>query len=529
MANPDADVIVVGAGPTGLTTANCLGVQGVRTILIERNSGIGKEPRAVSIDDEAMRILQTIGLVENLIPHTIPGYGARYYSPNKREFARIKPTTLEFGHPRRSAFHQPELEAILYQGLKRFPHVKTLFNNTFIGFEQDENGITITIKNNEGVETKLKGTFLAACDGGKSFIRRAIGAKMRGSSFEERWLVIDTINDFDDESDSIAYCDHRRPAITLPGPNKTRRWEFLVHKNEDGRRLLEEENISELLKPYISNNKVEIIRKIIYTFHARVADKWQESRIFLLGDSAHLTPPYAGQGMNSGQRDAANFSWKVATVVRSQFTPQIMKTYESERREHAWSLIQMAIQIGWAMVPRNWLHTYSQVIFFHIINLIPKLREYFLGMKFKPIPRFHEGFLCPDGRSAKTTLIGRMLPQPTVRTLDGKKKKLDDVIGYRFALLKIGDTNASDTKQLKRKIWTILETVNLTILFEHETAKATNKECIFLESTELLPSFRKYYGWTLLVRPDRYVAAAFKPEEERRVEKELWIWLSENK
>ena len=80
-----------------------------------------------------------------------------------------------------------------------------------------------------------------------------------------------------------------------------------------------------------------------------------------------------------------------------------------------------------------------------------------LGMNFKPIPRFHEGFLCPDGRSAKTTLIGRMLPQPTVRTLDGKKKKLDDVIGYGFALLKIGDTNASDTKQLKRKIWTILD------------------------------------------------------------------------
>ena len=147
-----ADVIIVGAGPAGLATANYLGMQGVRTILVERNSGTVQEPRAVSIDDETMRGLQMIGLVDRLIPRTLPGYGARYYSPNQKEFARIKPTTLEFGHPRRSAFHQPEFEALLLEGLKRFLSVEVMFESTFESFEQDTNGVTVTIRDRENAK-----------------------------------------------------------------------------------------------------------------------------------------------------------------------------------------------------------------------------------------------------------------------------------------------------------------------------------------------------------------------------------------
>tara|TARA_A100001037_G_scaffold26654_1_gene21578 strand:- start:600 stop:2183 length:1584 start_codon:yes stop_codon:yes gene_type:complete len=521
-----ADVIIVGGGPTGLTTANYLGMQGVKTILVERNSGTVQEPRAVSIDDETMRGLQTIGLVEKLIPNTLPGYGARYYSPNQKEFARIKPTTREFGHPRRSAFHQPELEALLYEGLKRFPSVEVMYETTFESFEQDSGGVTVKVRDKGKTEKLLRGVYLAACDGGRSSIRHSIGAGLIGSSFEERWLVFDTVNDLDCTPDSVAYCDHRRPAITLPGPGNTRRWEFLVKKNEDAEKFLEEEKINDLLRPYIGDKSVEIVRKVIYTFHARIADKWREGRIFLIGDAAHLTPPYAGQGMNSGQRDAANFSWKAAAVIQKRLTDKIMETYESERRYHAWSLIQMAIQIGWAMVPRNWFHTYGQITFFRIAGLIPKLRDYFLGMKFKPIPRFQEGFLLPDGRSPKNTLVGRMIPQPTVKTIDGVEQKLDDVMGPGFVLLAIGGNAANTLRGLRAEIWQKLAATPVAISLDDNQSKIVDLNPVILDPEEISPRFLEYDGWTLLVRPDRYVAAAFTRVTVAKVETALQNWMT---
>jgi 3-(3-hydroxy-phenyl)propionate hydroxylase len=517
----ETDVLIVGAGPAGLATANHLGLYGVRALVVERHAATVDEPRAVSIDDESLRSMQTLGLDGEIVPRTLPGYGARYYSPGRREFARIQPTTREYGHPRRSGFRQPEFEATLLAGLDRFGGIDIRFEHTFEGFEQDAHGVTARVREPGGGEISVRARFLAACDGGRSDVRKSLGITLAGSSFEERWLVIDTVNDTDGTGASIAYCDHRRPAITVPGPGRTRRWEFLVKRGEDAAGFLEEARIRALLRPYIGERPIEIVRKLVYTFQARVADRWRDGSVFLLGDAAHLTPPYAGQGLNSGQRDAANFAWKAAAVVQGRAGPALMETYETERRDHAWSLIRMAIQIGWVMVPRNWLHTYGQIALFRIVGLIPPLRDHIIGMKFKPIPRFERGFLIPDGQPARATLVGRMLPQPVVVDAAGRSVRLDDLLGPGFALLGV-DVATAVWGTLDQPLWDRLVARRVAIAAAPPVAVPDDGTvAVGAEGGAMPERFAAYRGKILLVRPDRYVAAAFAPGEAGTVAAQL--------
>ena len=508
----EVEVLIIGAGPAGLATANYLGLYGVRALVVEQNVGTVAEPRAVSVDDETLRSMQTLGLDEQIIANTLPGYGARYYSPSQKEFARIQPTTREYGHPRRSGFQQPEFEAALLAGLDRFPDITVLFGHRFERLHQDGLGVSAEIFDPSGQSITVRASFLAACDGGRSSVRKQLGIELAGSSFNERWLVIDCVNDTDATPASIAYCDHRRAAITIPGPGRTRRWEFLLKRNEEESLLLADGKIRDLLKPYIGSREVEVIRKIVYTFHARIADRWRIGRVFLLGDAAHLTPPYAGQGLNSGQRDAANFSWKAAAVVKGQSHLALMDTYEAERRDHAWSLIRMAIQIGWVMVPRNWFHTYAQIIFFRLAGVIPPVRDYFLGMKFKPLPRFRNGFLCEDALNPRDTLVGRMLPQPDVCDANGQVSKLDDILGPGFALLAIDLADVTELTALDHPVWRLLapRRVSLTV---DKCAVADGVTAVSFVDNLLRRRFEKYAGCILLIRPDRYVAAAFTAAE----------------
>ncbi|MGH7821996.1 MAG: bifunctional 3-(3-hydroxy-phenyl)propionate/3-hydroxycinnamic acid hydroxylase, partial [Candidatus Binatia bacterium] len=371
-----ASVLVVGAGPTGLVLANLLGRAGVSTLLVERNAETVSEPRAVSIDDESLRTLQTIGLADAMRQHLLWSTGYNYIAPSGRCFARIEPTTTEYGYPRRSNFHQPTLERILRQGLERFREVSVSFGHELESLRQDEDGVSARLVTPGGDAVEARADWLVACDGARSTVRTLVGIGMVGSTYEQQWLIVDTANDTDGYRHSRFFCNPRRPTVSVPGPGRTRRWEFMLRPGESAEEMLEPQAVRALLRPHRGDALAEIVRTAVYTFHARVAERWSERRIFVAGDAAHLTPPFAGQGMNIGIRDATNLAWKLAAVSRGAIGPRLLESYERERRDHAWRMILLAVRIGWVMMPTSAWRARLMTAVLGALSAVPSVRDW---------------------------------------------------------------------------------------------------------------------------------------------------------
>ena len=507
-------VVVVGAGPTGLTTANLLARYGVDVLLVERNESTVQEPRAVSIDDESLRTMQAIGVVDEVVSRVVLGYGSEYFSAGGSCFLRVRPTAKEYGYPRRNAFRQPVFEQQLRDYFSTHARMKTqseaLFGTELVEFQQDQDGVHLTLRRADGSFSQVSTQYLVACDGGRSFVREKLGIKLSGSTFLERWLILDLEETRDPSRDTKVFCDPKRPGLSLPGPDRTRRFEFKLHDGEVEPEVTSPAFIQRLLSPHGEEN-TPLRRSRVYTFHARMADRWRDARIFLAGDAAHLSPPFAGQGMNSGIRDAHNLAWKLAAVLQGRLGQQLLDTYEQERRGHAWEMIQLALRMGKVMMPRNNWSALGLQAAFRLLRLVPPARAYFAEMKYKPKPRFEKGFLAGGARNGRADMVGRLLPQAEVRSA-GRTALLDDFLGDGFSLLCAPQSPANLFEKLPPDLFAQLQPTRLAVRM------ADDSEAVPAGVVRLTDDSGAFARWIrdvppglLLVRPDRYVAAHLPP------------------
>jgi len=510
VADAAVQVLIVGAGPTGLVLANILGLYGIRTLIVERNAATVGEPRAVSIDDESLRTMQFLGIVEAVKSRIVAGYGSYYHSPRGDVFARVVPQIAEFGHPRRSAFRQPVLEAQLREALGRFECVETRFSTRAGALSDEGDGVRAELVDEQGNAVTVRAEYAVACDGARSGIREALGIGMQGSTYEQRWLIVDLAGSTDRFRHTRVYCDPARPALALPGPDGTRRYEFMLLPGEDPDALLDEARVRALLARHSDEDaRLEIVRKVVYQFHARIADRWRAGRIFLAGDAAHLSPPFAGQGMNSGVRDAQNLGWKLAYVLQGRLSAGVLDSYESERRPHAWSLIQMAVRMGRVMMPTSALNALLVQTAIRALSLYPPARDYFMQMKYKPKPFYREGLVAGDAGEA---LRGRMLPQPPLETPDGRQVRLDDLIGPAFAVIEWDDgRRALDACEAERALGAATLRV---IPADHRFSRGAMPGEVLVRDVQnvLGPLFAAAGAGGVILRPDRYVAACLPPD-----------------
>ncbi|SCK55380.1 3-(3-hydroxy-phenyl)propionate hydroxylase [Variovorax sp. HW608] len=470
------DVVIVGMGPTGATLANLLGAAGRSVLVLEKEAGIFPLPRAIHFDGEVLRIFQAADLREQVLAISRPGTQGMHFVNGAGETMLIRGGTAAAG-PHGCAnnyyFHQPQLETVLREGLTRFPQVHVSLRHELVGVEQDDELATVTYRSAESGQSHVaQARYVVGCDGARSPIRQAIGSEMIDLGLRQPWLVFDVVLEqpVNLPAHTVQYCDPRRPMTYCNVVGERRRWEIMVLPGDDWEELVQPENLWTMVAPWVRPDQARLERAAIYTFQSVVADGWRDRRLFLAGDACHQTPPFLGQGMCAGIRDASNLAWKLDAALSGRASVALLDTYESERKPHVRSLIELAVRLG------NIIQTTDPVLAAErdakfeagrpeIFELPPQL----LGAgAFDPT--------VPE-------LAGRPFPQPQLddgRLLDEVLGRRSAVIGSRQVLSAVSATTAS--------------------LWQHSGAVVIDQPDASLQEW-----LRAHDASAVILRPDRYI------------------------
>jgi 3-(3-hydroxy-phenyl)propionate hydroxylase len=511
----DVDVVVVGAGPVGLTLANILGLQGVRTVVVEERETLIDYPRGVGLDDEALRTFQAIGLVDRILPHTVPNQVLRFFDAKRRLLAEMAPADARFGWPKRNGFVQPLVDAELLGGLDRFDHVEVWWGQPMTSCT--ETGDAVTVELGGDGDTSVRARYVVGCDGGRSATRRLMGVSFDGTTSPTRWLVVDIANDPLGHPNSEVGADPRRPYASISIAHGIRRFEFMIHADETDEQAEDPAFLARMLASFVPHpDRVEVIRHRIYTHHSRIAGAFRRGRLLLAGDAAHLMPVWQGQGYNSGIRDAANLGWKLAAVVTGCADDALLDTYDVERRKHARAMIDLSTMVGRVISPTNRRVAAARDLVVRSASIVPRLKRYVLEMRFKPMPRYEHGAVvhtvAPKKPGRTDSPVGTLFIQPSVDTRERQNVMLDDVLGGWFAVLCwnnnpreiLGATAFANWKALGAKFvaarplaqlhWTGHDDPDVTIVGDR--------------SGDLKAWFDTHQESVLFLRPDRCIAGA---------------------
>lgn len=509
-ARTDVDVVIVGAGPSGLTLANILGLQGVRTLVVEERDTLIDYPRGVGLDDEALRTFQSIGLVGNVLPHTVPNQILRFFDADRGLLAEMAPPDARFGWPKRNGFVQPMVDAELFAGLDRFDHVEVRFGHRMQNCT--DRGDAVTVEFADGPES-VTARYVVGCDGGRSATRRLMGVSFDGTTSSTRWLVVDCANDPLGHPNSEVGADPRRPYVSIAIAHGIRRFEFLIHPHETDELADDPAFVRQMLGQLVPYpERVDMIRHRVYTHHSRIAGSFRKGRLLLAGDAAHLMPVWQGQGYNSGIRDAANLGWKLAAVVNGHADEALLDTYDVERRKHARAMIDLSTMVGRVISPTNRRVAALRDRLIHAASVVPTLKRYVLEMRFKPMPRYQQGAVHHARPAAANSPTGTLFIQPRVDTRDRSDVLLDDVIGPGFAVLCWSNNIRAVLGEAAFARWkalgaTFIETRPMTQL--HWPGHDDPDVVVVGDRTGALKSwFDVYTDSVLFLRPDRCIAGA---------------------
>ncbi|WP_054815656.1 bifunctional 3-(3-hydroxy-phenyl)propionate/3-hydroxycinnamic acid hydroxylase MhpA [Nocardia arizonensis] len=487
MRSSTVPVVIVGAGPVGLTAATLLAQYGVESLVLERWEGVYPQPRAVHLDGEIRRIIERLGIGAGFDAISRPALGLRLVDPNHRVLAQFDRDTNggRNGFPEANLFDQPELEELLRTNLRLYPATTLRGSAEVIAVTAETDGVRVDFNDRAtGLAESIRAEYVLGCDGANSSVRTAIGAHMRDLRFEQRWLVVDiaTTADLGHWEGVHQLCDPARAATYMRIGKTRHRWEFRLRPTESAADYRDFVRLRPLLAPWLGEadcERMELVRVAEYTFRAQLADRWRSGRVFLLGDAAHLTPPFIGQGMGAGLRDAANLSWKLAGVLRGELPTSVLDTYEIERKPHARAMIRLAELTGRIMTEGGELGNRLRGLIAPRLHLIPGITRMITSGESPPLRRSSLVRASPIRRGP----AGRLLPND--RLADGQRT--DDMIVGRYAIVTTDDPSPTDLATADQRGGVVLRAQ---------------------PRTELYRWLRRRRAVALLVRPDGTVQSS---------------------
>lgn len=501
----DYDVVIAGFGPTGALAANLLGKHNIRTLVVDPQPEIYDIPRGVHFDGETMRIFQSIGLAEAIEAQSACNDSVNFVNGKGASLMRVAldglPKTA--GWSADIFFRQPLVEKQLRDNLARFDSVSEKLGWAVTTVTQDYNGVAIGIENQTSGETEtINAAYLIGADGADSKVRQLVGITLDDLQCDEPWLVVDweLEPDVTFNRDVYQFCDPARPGTLVPCAGQHIRWEFMMNPDDDIAAMEDEAAVRRMMTPYLGHLSADIrpdqgtiLRSKMYQFHALLAHELQVGRVFLMGDAAHQMPPFLGQGMCAGLRDAENLVWKLAGVLDGRYKTDILQSYQSERLDHVRAVIKQAVQIGEIIQTRNPLKAFLRDSFLRLGKLIPKLLS---GIEFGKTWRLGRGVFSGDRAS------GRQIPQPLMRHRDAPNdsQKLDGFLPDGFCVLAMPGTDKAALQ-------------NVADRFPRLACPVVALGDELTEADGLLSTMTEPLNITgFLLRPDRQIYAAFKDD-----------------
>jgi 2-polyprenyl-6-methoxyphenol hydroxylase-like FAD-dependent oxidoreductase len=502
------DVVQIGYGPVGQALAAMLGASDWKIGVFERQEGLFGLPRAGHFDHEVARIFQGIGVLEDVLPELVAIESYAWFNQHRERLLTFNSEgNAVSGWPSSFMFHQPYVERALHNAVVRTGNVSVHFGWQAVEVLQQSDHVEVKLRpygRSADASARsecrvVRARYLVAADGARSFTRNALGIEVEDLGFREEWLVIDlrlnqpldtTTKDIKTNG-SYQICDPARPMMSAVLGAEFKRFGFMRMPGDPDGYLEKPETVWNLIRPFVTPDEAELIRSVVYEFRSILARQWRKGRVMLAGDAVHLMPPFMGQGMCAGVRDAANLAWKLDLVLRGRASDTLLDSYQIERRPHVRAYIDLSVHVGKISCTTDPTEAAARDATLKAGGMAPP----------PPPPRLEQGIL-QDGRMGDWS-VGSLGPQARIR-VDDRLGLGDDILGHRrWQLISKRDPNSA----LSEATRAFLDDLNVAYIW-FGSGGAEDVDGVYAKW------FADNKLEAAIVRPDFYVFGVAKSVEE---------------